>query len=283
MRAFIEGDFAGDGDTFRLRHAFGQYRALLAGKTWSTFVDTEATPEDIDFEGLNARVNVRQALLRFSPGFGKKYEFQFSLEDPDPAIENGSGISRLPDLLASIKIANDKFHHIKLSAMLRQVRGQWDDGNGDKEKEVGGGLSFSARRSISWLDPRDNLVFQLNAGHGIGRYINDLKTVGNYDAIFDPQTGDMELLDVAAGYVSGQHWWGATLRSNLTLGLVYVDEPDFAGEKAYDYTIRASGNLLWSPIQRIQLGGEFLWGKRENIDGSSGAATQLQLAAKYRF
>jgi hypothetical protein len=169
MRAFIEGDFAGDGDTFRLRHAFGQYRALLAGKTWSTFVDTEATPEDIDFEGLNARVNVRQALLRFSPGFGKKYEFQFSLEDPDPAIENGSGISRLPDLLASIKIANDKFHHIKLSAMLRQVRGQWDDGNGDKEKEVGGGLSFSARRSISWLDPRDNLVFQLNAGHGIGR------------------------------------------------------------------------------------------------------------------
>jgi hypothetical protein len=31
------------------------------------------------------------------------------------------------------------------------------------------------------------------------------------------------------------------------------------------------------------LGGEFLWGKRENIDGSSGEATQLQLAAKYRF
>lgn len=283
MRAFIEGDFAGDSDTFRLRHAFGQYKVLLAGKTWSTFVDTEATPEEIDFEGLNGRVNVRQALLRFSPGFGKKYQFQFSLEDPDPAIENGSGISRLPDILASIKIANDEYHHIKLSALLRQVRGQWDDGNGDKEKEVGGGLSFSARRSISWLDPRDNLLFQLNAGHGIGRYINDLKAVGNYDAIFDEQTGDMELLDVAAGYISGQHWWGATLRSNFTLGLVYVDEPDFADEKAYDYTIRASGNLLWSPMQRVQLGGEFLWGKRENRDGSSGEATQLQLAAKYRF
>ena len=283
MRAFIEGDFAGDDDTFRLRHAFGQYKVLLAGKTWSTFVDTEATPEEIDFEGLNARVNVRQALLRFSPGFGKKYEFQFSLEDPDPEIENGSGISRLPDILASIKIVNDESHHIKLSALLRQVRGQWDDGNGDKEKEVGGGLSFSARRSISWLDPRDNLLFQLNAGHGIGRYINDLKTIGNYDGIFDTSTGDMELLDVAAGYVSGQHWWGANLRSNFTLGLVYVDEPDFADEKAYDYTIRASGNLLWSPIRRVQLGGEFLWGKRENVDGSSGEATQLQLAAKYRF
>jgi hypothetical protein len=205
------------------------------------------------------------------------------LEDPDPAIENGSGISRLPDILASVEIANDEYHHIKMAALLRQVRGQWDDDNGDKEKEVGGGLSFSARRSISWLDPRDNLLFQLNAGHGIGRYINDLKTIGNYDAIFDEQTGDMELLDVAAGYISGQHWWGAALRSNFTLGLVYVDEPDFADEKAYDYTIRASGNLLWSPMQRVQLGGEFLWGKRENRDGSSGEATQLQLAAKYRF
>ena len=27
MRAFIEGDFAGDDDAFRLRHAFGQWRS----------------------------------------------------------------------------------------------------------------------------------------------------------------------------------------------------------------------------------------------------------------
>jgi hypothetical protein len=286
MRAFIEGDFAGDGDTFRLRHAFGQYKRLLAGKTWSTFVDAEATPEDIDFEGLNARVNVRQALLRFSPRFGEKYEFQFSLEDPNPAVDNGNGVSRFPDVLASIRIASDDYHHVKLAGLLRQVRGQWDEGDGgdgSKEEELGVGLSLSARRSIPWLDPRDNLLFQLNAGHGIGRYINDLSAIGDFDGIFDPETGDLELLDVAAGYFSGQHWWGTTLRSNFTLGLVYVDEPDFADEKAYDYTIRASGNLLWSPMPRVQLGGEFLWGKRENIDGSSGEASQFQMAAKYRF
>ena len=44
LRAFIEGDFAGTGDTYRLRHAFGQFRQVLAGKTWSTMVDNRVMP-----------------------------------------------------------------------------------------------------------------------------------------------------------------------------------------------------------------------------------------------
>ena len=46
MRAFIEGDFAGSGsgNLFRLRHAYGQWRKLTIGQTWSTFSDPEAEP-----------------------------------------------------------------------------------------------------------------------------------------------------------------------------------------------------------------------------------------------
>ena len=53
MRAFIEGDFAssGSGNLFRLRHAYGQWRKLTIGQTWSTFSDPEAQPDGIDFEG----------------------------------------------------------------------------------------------------------------------------------------------------------------------------------------------------------------------------------------
>ncbi len=45
LRAFIEGDFAADsideGDVFRLRHAFGQFRDILIGKTiFPTFDST---------------------------------------------------------------------------------------------------------------------------------------------------------------------------------------------------------------------------------------------------
>ena len=39
LRMYIEGDFYGTGSAFRLRHAYGTWRGLLAGQYWSTFVD----------------------------------------------------------------------------------------------------------------------------------------------------------------------------------------------------------------------------------------------------
>jgi hypothetical protein len=71
LRAFVEGDFAGNGNTYRLRHAFGQFRNVLAGKTWSTMVDNRATPEEVDFEGINGRIQVRQPQIRYFPSFGR--------------------------------------------------------------------------------------------------------------------------------------------------------------------------------------------------------------------
>ena len=67
---------------------------------------------------------------------------------------------------------------------------------------------MSGRFIIPIFDPRDNLLFQLSAGNGIGRYVNDLSSIGNYDGIFDPSTGQLGLFDIAAGYTSLQHWWG---------------------------------------------------------------------------
>jgi len=77
VRAYIEGDFSGDDDTFKLRHAFGQYRSVLAGKTWTAFMDTEASPEEVDFEGLNSRTIVRQTQLRYFPSIRRTGIWQF--------------------------------------------------------------------------------------------------------------------------------------------------------------------------------------------------------------
>ena len=47
---YIETDFYGSGSVLRLRHAYGSYGGLLAGQTWSTFVDDDNFPNTIDFE-----------------------------------------------------------------------------------------------------------------------------------------------------------------------------------------------------------------------------------------
>lgn len=283
MRAFIEGDFAGSGDTFRMRHAFGQWRHMLAGKTWSTFMDPDASPEELDFEGLNGRINVRQAQVRFMPTFGKDYELQFALEDPNPEIQNGSGVTRTPDMVVAGRFQPRDRLHVKLALLVREIRGQ-DTTTGDVEKQWAWGTSLSGRYMTPRLDARDSLLFQLNYGDAIGRYVNDLSSIGNYDGIFDPANSDLQLFTVTSGYVSWQHWWGfKNLRSNFTFGMVDVNNPGFVESDSYKRTLRLSSNLIWTPIPRIDIGGEYLWGRRENKDGERGDATQLQFAVKYRF
>ena len=73
------------------------------------------------------------------------------------------------------------------------------------------------------------------------------------------------------------------MRSTFVYSLVDVDNLSFEPPDAYHRTQRATGNLVWSPIARFDLGTEILWGQRENKDGNAAEAMQLQLAATYRF
>ena len=283
LRAFIEGDFAGDGDTYRLRHAYGQFRKVLAGKTWSTFVDSQAVPEDIDFEGLNGRINVRQPQLRFFPSIGENLQLAVAVEDPNPDVTDGTGLTKVPDVVASIRRTWWNRWHLKSALVMRQIRAHPDNDPSAEEKDTGWGLSVSGRVKVPLWGEDDNLLFQLNYGDGIGRYINDLESVGGQDAVFDPVTGELKALTAFGGYLSFQHWWSEKMRSTFVAGFTDVDNFDFQPDDAYQKTKRITANLLFSPIPRVDIGAELLWGERTNKDGNSGDALQIQLAAKYIF
>jgi hypothetical protein len=283
LRAFVEGDFAGNGDTYRLRHAFGQFRQFLAGKTWSTMVDSRATPEEVDFEGINGRINVRQPQVRYFPSFGRDLDLLIGLEDPAPDVGGGQGVSEYPDVIASVRRNWSKRWHVKSGLLLRQIKAKSDLDGSITDSEFGWGVSVSGKAGVETWDKRDNILFQLNYGDGIGRYINDLQEVGGQDAEFDPLTGELETLKVFSGYVAYQHWWSESLRSTLTYSWVDVENLSFQDPSAYAKTDRAIINLLWSPVERIDVGGELLWGQRKNLDRRSATARQIQLGAKYRF
>jgi hypothetical protein len=42
-------------------------------------------------------------------------------------------------------------------------------------------------------------------------------------------------------------------------------------------------NAVWSPITRLDLVAEYLWGTRENKDGGRGSSSQLQLGSRLIF
>jgi hypothetical protein len=120
-------------------------------------------------------------------------------------------------------------------------------------------------------------------GRGIGRYINDLGTLGGQDAIYDPATNTLQALPVFAAYLGLERSWSRSVRSTVTYGFVGVDNLAIQPPDALHRTNRGSLNLSWSPTPRVDLVIEYLLGNRVNNDGTSGFSNQLQIGGNFQF
>ena len=291
MRAFIEGDFAGEGGTFRLRHAYGQYRTFLVGQTWSTFSDPDADHLDIDFEGVNSENVQRQAQVRYFKVLADGRRIGVAIEYPTASITGGQAVNQKPDLVGRMVWQLPRNGHIQAAAVLREVRGELETKPNVVASAFAWGVSASGVVSVPRWGEKDRLIFQATTGRGVARYINDLNSAGGQDAIFTSD-GELRTLQAFAYFVDYEHAWGTQklaflelneLRSSLIWGHVAVRNLEEQAGDAYYKTERVSLNLVWSPIPRVDLGTELLWGRRENKDGSSGTARQFQLRARFLF
>jgi hypothetical protein len=294
MRAFIEGDFAGPNNTFRLRHAYGQYGRMLIGQTWSTFSDPNADHEDIDFEGLNAENVTRQAQVRYTMLLRKDLRLAVSLEYPTASISGGVSVNQIPDLIGRVT-KSIPGGHLQGAVVYRQIRGQPTDEPNVIYSAPAYGGSVSGVFPVggkAWSE-NDRFIFQLNGGKGIARYINDLNSCNcGEDAVFGPD-GGLKALTSWGFYVDYEHHWKNfpnplklplnDFRSSLMWGHVAVDNLSFMPGTSYKNTDRVSLNALWSPIPRVDIGIEYIWGQRTNQDGSRGTATQLQMRFRFLF
>ena len=297
MRAYIEADFAGSSNQLRLRHAFGQWDRWLVGQSWSTFSDPEAEPDGIDFEGLNAISMVRQPQVRWTRPIGERLSFAVAAEEANPDLTGAEGVNQAPDLILRLRWDPKEAplfgfgllregSHIQTSLLFRQLRGEVESPTGepiDTLSTAGYGINLSGVLPAPWAPERDRIRFAWNAGKGIGRYITDLSTDGGQDAFFDEEAGELVALPVGSSYIGLEHWWNERLRSTLTTGFVWVDTLDAQPGDALERTQRFSLNLSYSPIPRLDIVAEYLWGRRINRDGQSGKAGQVQLGSAFRF
>lgn len=282
VRAFIEGDFAGDNNSMRLRHAYGQYGYFLFGQTWSALVDLKSIPEELDFEGLNANIQLRKAQVRGTYPVGKK-RYTVSIENPSPDITGADGISLVPDIVLNTDWALPGLH-LSTGAIFRLIQCESPTVANTSYSHAGWGLKLSGNLKVRGEDNRDDLRFQVAYGQGLGSYITDLAAEGGQDAVFDSTAAQLHTLPVFAGYVSYAHWWkGDRWRSTVCFGYVGVNNESVQPDDAYYMTFRTSVNLIYTPAPRMDVGVEFLSGRRENKDRSYGTAQQIQVAGIFRF
>ena len=283
MRAFLEADFSGSGNTLSLRHAYGQWRRFLFGQTWSTFSDPDAVPDGIDFEGLNATVHFRQPQIRWTWAATDRVRVVMALENADTEITGATAANQRPDFVSRIRWGPERGGHIQVAGLFRQLRGFPSNVPADLVGAQGWGVNASGSLPSPFMSERDLVLFQVNRGAGIGHYIKDLNAEGGQDGVFDPTTSTIRVLPAFSGYASYDHWWSGQIHSALTAGLVNVTTLDIQPGSALYRTDRYSGNVIWSPIPRLELVMELLYGIRVNRDLHRESALQLQIGSTFRF
>ena len=287
---YLEGDFFGpDGTDFRLRHAYGQIgdeHQLLAGQTWTTFMDASVYPAIFDYQGPNAMVLVRQPMVRYTQKVGEDLQWQIALEDPEPDLSTeapltGAETAAIPDLAGNVRWS-PSWGHLQLAGILRQLT--FDPAVGSRSNELGWGLNLSGQ--VLLFEPvakgkQDNIVFQVAGGQGIAIYFNDTSGLG-LDG-FVNAGGDLDALGILGGFVSYQHYWHEKWASSGGYSYLQVDNTSDQGGDTYKAGHYAVLNLMYYPVERIWMGLELLYGIREDEDGNTGDDARLSFSVQYRF
>jgi hypothetical protein len=287
---YIEVDFMGtDGAEPRIRHAYGQIGdelQFLAGQTWSAFQDATVFPSTLDFQGPPGMITNRRPQFRVRRDWKQDWTAVIAVEDPSsdittPATFAGEESTPYPDLAGNVRWGPD-WGHLQLSGVLRYL--QFDPDVGSRESEIGYGLNLTGSVKTIKLDEKhtDSLLFQIAGGNGIARYVNDTSGLG-LDAVLAAPGDDLDGQELIAGMIAYQHWWNAKWGSTAGYSIVTVDNA--SGQPGSDYH---SGqyivaNLRYYPAERVMLGGEVLYGLREDNDGDQGDDVRVQFAAQYRF
>ncbi len=311
VKSFIEMDFNGGNDerltnqaSNGLRHAMFSLTkedgsSILTGQTWSTFFNTGALPEAVDFVGpTSGSIFIRQPQVRYTmPVAGGKV--MIAAENPSVgfydagaanviAVANGNSAeaqdaadsvvndnnvdnSTLPDLIARF---DSKLAGLNYSAaiMLRQIG---YNHSGFDESENGFALTFSGKYALS---NGDDIKFMLSNGN-LGRYI----ALNAYRDGAIQADGSIELTTVTGGFVAYKHKWSEKLRSTAMYAFSEADNDENTVSDVTKSINNINVNLMYSPAKKITFGAEYQMAERETESGANGDLSRIQFTSKWAF
>lgn len=280
--------------TFRLRHAYGELGQFGAGQTWSPFMDIDVFPNSLEYWGPNGMVFFRNAQVRWMPIKGRS-RVTIALERPGASADQGVFQDRIelqgikpkfawPDLSWEARLGRD-WGYVEAAGIFRSIR--WVDQNND-QFDLGGsafgwGLNLSSNLNFT---KKDVGRFQVVYGKGIENYLNDAPVdVGIEYNFGDPRKPVKGVALPVLGVVAFlDHTWSKRFSSAIGYSMLNISNSDGQAPNAFRRGHYALGNLLFYPVDRVMVGGEFQWGRRENFsDGWSVNDYRMQFSFRYNF
>ncbi len=277
----LETDFAGQ-NGYRLRHAYGKYKSILLGQTWSLFAQVRLRPATVSTGGPTGSVSRRTPQIRYSSSrILPRADLALALEYSTPNVELADSISLsvfqvIPDLTARVN-REYGWGSAQVSAIFPFLSGR--QANGSLVVRPGWGLSVAARLD-SWLN--GSWTFHLAGGRAITRFFNDIGTQG-LDLLIDPEERDAVLPFTWGGYLGYQHRWTDDLFAQLIYGHVQTERFDFQPENSFFHGQSLRFNTFWNVIEGARIGGEVIFARRSDKDRAHGNAFRVALLFYYDF
>ena len=278
----VEVDFAGTNEALRIRHAYLTYNDWLFGQTTSNFLSNHA-PEMIDFGtnvgGGTARIPQVRYGLKLSPAT----QLLFSAEEGDSKFTQlDTTTNKLADSATKYSVPNltakliQGFADGKGSASARALVENYKSAD---DSAVAWGLAAGASYAVT---EQLKLNGDVSYSQGNSNYLYGANSAYVLDG------NNIEQNEFTAVQVGATYKISPKLRSTLAYGALFADDStqyakSVLSENANEKVQQAWINFIYSPAAPIDLGVEYINGKRETFAGDSYKDNRVGLMAKYSF
>ena len=281
----VEVDFAGTNEALRIRHAYLTYNNWLFGQTTSNFLSNHA-PEMIDF-ATNVGGGTAARIPQVRYGFNLSPATKLFI-----AAEEGNSSATERNAANTENVASDvKYSLPVLTAKLTQgfadgkanasVRGLVEQYKSEAAGDDKTGWGIAAGVNYQVIDPL-KLSADVSYVQGNSNYLYGSNTAFYVDTV----NGKIEQNEAFGVQVGGTYKFNEKLRSTLAYGALFADDgTDYAriNDAANEEVYQAWINFIYSPVKPLDLGVEYINGKRDTFAGNSYKDNRVGLMAKYSF
>ena len=271
----VEVDFAGSttdsNGALRIRHAYLTYNNWLFGQTTSNFLSNHA-PEMIDFAtNVGGGTAARIPQVRYGFNLAPATKLFISAEEGD---SSGKNIKySVPNLTAKLTqgFADGK-GSVSARALVENYKSADDS---DTAWGLAAGVNYQVMdplkisADVSYVDGNSNYLYGSNSAY-----------------VVNTSNGKIAQNEAFGVQVGGTYKFNEKLRSTLAYGALFADDgTDYAtlNSTANEEVYQAWINFIYSPVKPLDLGVEYINGKRDTFAGDSYKDNRVGLMAKYSF
>jgi hypothetical protein len=297
LKTIFEFDLFGTGadagqTTFRIQQAYGELGHFGAGQTWSPFMDIDVFPNSLEYWGPNGMVFFRNLQVRWMPLQGDN-SVTVALERPGASADQGTYAGRIelqnvvpqfkwPDLSGNARFTR-KWGYLQIGGIVRKIA--WVDTVpvpfNSSGTAIGWGVNVSSNLNFS---KKDIGKFQVVYGEGIENYMNDAPAdiatkntssnpISPIEGVRLPVVGIVSFLD---------HNWSDRFSTSAGFSMVNIENSNGQLSNEFHQGYYALANLLYHPVKKVTVGGEFQFGRRVNfLDGFSSNDYRMQFSFRY--